>query len=374
MMIVGISGCTALLLTGFGIKDSVAGFAEAQYDFIQTADVELTFKNGKGDAAPQDIIDILNTDAKEYIPLRSAAWDLLYEDNVKSVNLIAPGLSTGTDPTIYTGTSSDNGEAAGSFTNDFSHFFNLNDMDGNHLEVPASGEALISISLSRRYGIKTGDSITLRDEDMNEIHATVTGIFVNHVYNYVIVSPDDLDCDINSAYINYPADSDIHKLQSRLSDCDNAVYVSVFADFKERMSKMMSSLDYVVLIIILSAAGLAFVVLYNLTNINITERLREIATIKVLGFYPAETAQYVFRENIILTFFGMLAGLGLGLLLHRFVMAQIVVDMVYFKETIKIRSFVFAMILTFLFTFLVNLVMRRKLESINMAESLKSVE
>ena len=115
-------------------------------------------------------------------------------------------------------------------------------------------------------------------------------------------------------------------------------------------------------------------VLYNLTNINITERIREIATLKVLGFYQNETAQYVFRENIVLTFLGMLVGLGLGILLHRFVMAQIIVDLVHFKVNITPLSYVYSIVLTFLFTFLVNLVMRRKLEKINMAESLKSVE
>ncbi len=367
MMIVGISGCTALLLTAFGIKDSVAGFAEAQYGSIQIADVELTFKNGNGDTAPQEIIDILNTDSAEYMPIHSAAWDLIYKDDVKNVNLIAPGLSSDANRNIYT-------DNAGKYTDNLDAFFKLNDMEGNHLSVPSSGEALISISISRRYGIKKGDSITLRDEDMNEIHAVVTGVFVNHVYNYVIVSPDDLKNDINGAYINYPEGADIHRMQSHLSDCDDTVYVTIFEDFKERMAKMMSSLDYVVLVIILSAAGLAFVVLYNLTNINITERLREIATIKVLGFYPNETAQYVFRENVLLSFIGMLVGLGLGILLHKFVMAQIIVDMVYFNETIKFPSYIYSMILTFVFTFLVNLVMRRKLEKINMAESLKSVE
>jgi ABC-type antimicrobial peptide transport system, permease component len=367
MMVVGISGCTALLLTAFGIKDSVAGFAEAQYGNIQTADAELTFKNADGDIAPQEIIDTLNTDSEEYMLIHAAVWDLLYGDNVKSVNLIAPGLSSETDKSIYT-------ESSGKYTDDFNHFFKLNDLDGNPLSLPSSGEVLVSISISRRYKIHVGDNITLRDEDMNEIHAVVTGIFKNHVYNYVIVSPDDLHNDINGAYINYPSGSDIHKMQSHLSDCEDTVYVTVFEDFKERMSKMMSSLDYVVLIIILSAAGLAFVVLYNLTNINITERIREIATIKVLGFYQNETAQYVFRENVILASIGMLVGLGLGILLHKFVMSKIIVDMVYFNETIKPMSYVYSMLLTLLFTFLVNLVMRRKLDTINMAESLKSVE
>ena len=147
-----------------------------------------------------------------------------------------------------------------------------------------------------------------------------------------------------------------------------------FADFRERIANMMSSLNYVVILIIASAAALAFVVLYNLTNINIMERIREIATIKVLGFYRRETSDYVFRENMILTLIGMLVGLGLGVLLHSFVIDQIVVDLVYFRKEIRPLSFVFSIILTFSFTFLVNQIMSFKLDRINMAESLKSVE
>ena len=368
MMIVGISGCTALLLTGFGMKDSVAGFAEAQYDNIQTADIELTFKNGTSDKVPDDIIKKLEAEAVDYTLFRSAAWDLITGDHVKGVNLISPyGQYEVSDK-------DESSVQASKCTDDFNRFFRLTDKSGNPLNIPAKGEALVSIGLAERYGIHAGDSITLRDEDMNEIHATVSGIFENHVYNYVIVSPEDLTTELNGAYVNYPEKSDIHNMQASLSDCEDTVYVTVFEDFKNRMTKMMSSLNYVVLIVILSAAGLAFVVLYNLTNINITERIREIATLKVLGFYQNETAQYVFRENIVLTFLGMLVGLGLGILLHRFVMAQIIVDMVHFKVNITPLSYVYSIVLTFLFTFLVNLVMRRKLEKINMAESLKSVE
>ncbi len=154
----------------------------------------------------------------------------------------------------------------------------------------------------------------------------------------------------------------------------SVISASVFEDFRQRIANMMQSLNYVVLLIIASAAALAFVVLYNLTNINIMERLREIATIKVLGFYPRETSQYVFRENLLLTFFGLLAGLVLGILLHSFVIDQIVVDFVYFRKEIKPVSFVFSVILTFSFTFLVNRFMAGRLDKINMAESLKSVE
>ena len=143
---------------------------------------------------------------------------------------------------------------------------------------------------------------------------------------------------------------------------------------KERLSKMMSSLDYIVLIVIICAAGLAFIVLYSLTNINITERVREIATIKVLGFFRHETSSYVLRENLALTALGTAVGLGAGILLHSFVMAQIRVDLVDFSVRILPKSFLWSALLTFLFNFAVDLFMVIKLEKINMAESLKSIE
>ena len=136
----------------------------------------------------------------------------------------------------------------------------------------------------------------------------------------------------------------------------------------------MQSLDYIVILIIICAGSLAFIVLYNLTNINITERIREIATIKVLGFYPSETASYVFRENIFLTAIGGAVGLGLGKALHWFVMEQIKVDLVSFDKIILPTSYLYSIILTFVFACIVNLVMFSKLEKINMAESLKSIE
>ena len=136
----------------------------------------------------------------------------------------------------------------------------------------------------------------------------------------------------------------------------------------------MSSLDYIVLIVIVCAAGLAFIVLYSLTNINITERVREIATIKVLGFFRHETSSYVLRENLALTAFGTIVGLGVGVLLHAFVMAQIRVDLVDCSVRILPKSFLWSALLTFLFNFIVDLFMELKLERINMAESLKSIE
>ena len=351
MMILGISGCTALLLTGFGLRDSIRDFARMQFEDIQTSDLELSFKNGEGAKAPEELTTVLERDTEDYILTYNASWDLKHEKAVKSVNLIVP----------------ESGK-------DFTKFFHLMTMDGETLNVPKQGEILISVAVSERYNVKTGDTVKLFSDDLKEVTLTVSGIFRNHIYNYVIASPEDISRNVNSAYIRYTPGTDINAAQTSLAECKDTTYVEVYGIRKERFTNMMSSLNYIVLVVILSAAGLAFVVLYNLTNINITERIREIATIKVLGFYPNETAQYVFRENVVLTVFGMFAGLGLGILLHRFVMTQIAVDMVYFNIQILPVSFLLSFVLTLVFTVVVNLFMRRKLERINMAESLKSVE
>lgn len=150
--------------------------------------------------------------------------------------------------------------------------------------------------------------------------------------------------------------------------------VSVIADMRERIATMMESMNYIVFLIIVCAGSLAFIVLYNLTNINITERIREIATIKVLGFYARETADYVFRENLVLTAMGALVGLALGKWLHWFVMYNINIEMVSFKKIITPASYLLSLLFTFIFALLVNALMYFKLEKINMAESLKSIE
>ena len=356
MMIIGISGCTALLVTGFGIKDSIAGFAEVQYDTIQTADAQAGFKTENGDI-PENVRELLAEDADGYLPMYTGSWDLLYGKKVKSITLNAPEDYS-----------------------DFGKYFDLHTESGETVSPPQDGEAVVSHSVSERYNVKKGDEIVLRNEDMKELHLKVTGVFENHVYNYVFTTFGTLEKqlgtsqELNSAYIDFPADADVREAAKELSRNSSVTVVTQFQDLKVRLSKMMSSLDYIVLIVIVSAAGLAFVVIYNLTNINITERVREIATIKVLGFFRRETSAYVLRENIALTAIGTAVGLVLGIFVHRFVMAQIVVDMVEFSVRIKPISFVYSAVLTFLFNFIIDLFMEIKLERINMAESLKSVE
>ncbi|MBQ8914121.1 MAG: FtsX-like permease family protein, partial [Lachnospiraceae bacterium] len=259
-------------------------------------------------------------------------------------------------------------------------YINFHDEKGNHLNPPENNEAIISNGIANRLNIHVGDEITLRDENMRQLKLIISGIYENHVYNYIFTTRDAIEdqtgeiINSNTLYINLPDNSDMYKLSAELMKDKNVAKVSLFIDLQNRVANMMKSLNYVVYLVIICAAFLAFIVIYNLTNINITERIREIATIKVLGFYKNETSAYVFRENIFLTSIGILIGLFLGVLLHRFVMSNIVVDIVSFRVLIKPISFLLSIILTFAFNMIVNLFMNKKLDKINMAESLKSVE
>jgi putative ABC transport system permease protein len=356
MMILGIGGCTALLVTGFGLKDSIAGFADMQYDEIQVADASANLRNIDTEF-PEGLADVLSENTQDYTLLYTGAWDLLYGKKVKSVTV----------------------NAADSFE-DMDKYFDLHSVKSEKLAPPAEGEAIVSHSIAERYGIKKGSMMKLRDENMRELNVKVTGVFENHVYNVVFLSRSTMEqqlgepVPVNYAFLNFKEGADTYKTTAALSKNGNITAVMIFDDLKERLGKMMSSLDYIVLIVIICAAGLAFIVLYSLTNINITERVREIATIKVLGFFRHETSAYVLRENLALTAFGTVVGLGAGVLLHAFVMAQIRVDLVDFSVRILPKSFLWSALLTFLFNFIVDLFMVFKLERINMAESLKSIE
>ena len=356
MMILGIGGCMALLLTGFGIKDSIAGFADTQYDEIQVADASAALRNVE-DEPPEDLLTVLNENTKENILLYTGAWDLLYGKRVKSVTI----------------------NAVESFE-DMDKYFVLRDMNGEPIAPPTEGEAIVSHSIAERFGIEKGGTMRLRDENMRELNVKVTGIFENHVYNVVFIRKDTMEAQLgeklplNYAFINFKEGVDENQASAEISKNSHIMQMLKFDVLKERLSKMMSSLDYIVLIVIICAAGLAFIVLYNLTNINITERVREIATIKVLGFFRRETSAYVLRENLALTAMGIAAGSIAGVFLHRFVMAQIKVDLVDFSVRILPVSFLYSIVLTFIFNFAVDLFMELKLERINMAESLKSIE
>ena len=270
-------------------------------------------------------------------------------------------------------------EAAENFEN-MADFMVFRDVDGNNIAFPEKNQALVSHSISDRYNVNIGDEITLRNSDMKELHLEVTGVFENHTYNPVYISAETYEsqlgeeCNLNKAFINFHEDSDEGVVGAAITKSSGVVSIELYENTRSRMAEMMSSLDYIVLLEIVCAAALAFIVIYNLTNINITERTREIATIKVLGFFRRETSAYVLRENLFLTAVGIAAGIFMGIPLHSFVISQIKVDIVDFSTIILPVSYIYSIVLTFIFNIIVNLFMEIKLERINMAESLKSVD
>lgn len=357
MMILGISGCAALLVAGFGIKDSVANVADQQYDEVQIYDISVTFDEpvteGDMEVWAEQTEGFFAQTAYRY----EESADIDFRGKTKSLYMVIP-------------------KNAEEITN----FIDLHTEQGVAIPYPAKGEAVITAKAAENMGIKVGDEIVIRDNDMNDIHVKISALCENFVYHYIYLSKETYreqigtDPEYKSAYAIVTEGTDLHAAAALVSDMDNVLSVSIIQDMRDRISTMMQSMDYIVALIILCAGCLAFIVLYNLTNINITERIREIATIKVLGFYAKETADYVFRENLMLTGIGAMVGLLLGKLLHWFIMYNINIDMISFRTYVSPLSYCLSLALTFAFAMFVNGIMFFKLEKINMAESLKSIE
>lgn len=357
MMVFGIGGCTALLLTGFGVKDSISSITYNQFDEIQINDMSVIFSDPYKSMDSSEFEAVMADNARSYTLAFEESGDLTLGDKTKSLTLVAPEK-----------------------TEDIGLYLNLHTTRDEPVAYPGKGEVVLTEKLADKCNAKIGDTVTIQDDDMNELELKVSGISENYVYNYAYISPDTWkeqtgkEPEYKSAYVNVREGADVHEVSAAIMNCDGVASVTVNDDMKVRFSSMMKSLDYVVLLIIGCAGSLAFIVLYNLTNINITERLREIATIKVLGFYRRETASYVFRENLVLTGIGAGVGLIMGYYLHRFVMYNIDIDMIAFDVHIAPRSVLLSIVLTFIFAGIVDWVMNKKLDAINMAESMKSVE
>ncbi len=359
MMILGICGCTALLVAAFGIRDSVTNVATMQYEEILFVDYTVNFNHG---LSPEEE-SIFLKESEEYradcMFLHMGSVDAKKGKEVKTLKLVVKDKE-----------------------DDISPFVSLH-MDEKELEYPKKGEGVINSNIAEILNLNIGDDLTVYDSKNNEMTVKISGICENYVFNYLYITDETYEeswgkPDVNAAYIigldEEATDLSVHETAAQIMDMTNVANVSASEDFENQINNIMKSMDYVVLLVIACAGALAFIVLYNLTNINITERIREIATIKVLGFYPKETSSYVFRENLILTAISTLVGLPLGKLLHAFIMTQLKVNVCSFDVHVSPISYVMALVGTFIFSMIVNLVMRRKLDKISMTESLKSVE
>ena len=360
MMVLGISGCTALLITGLGIKDSIANVVSAQYDDIYHVDYTVSFQKDMEEDEQSAFLEEAGDVISDCLFLYTSSVDARTDNTTKSINLVV--CKEGDDT---------------------SSFIDLHNDDGP-IAYPARGEGVINSNLADNMGLTVGDTISVYDSDMRKMTVTITALCDNYVYNYLYINDETYEenwghLETNSAFVLGITDEegelvDPHGDGAELMNARNVSAVNITMDFRDRIANMMESLNYIVALVVISAGALAFIVLYNLTNINITERIREIATIKVLGFYANETSAYVFRENLLLTAIASIVGLPLGAALHAFVMSQVKIDMLSFDIHIEPVSYVIGVVITFLFAFLVNLTMQRKLSKVSMTESLKSIE
>ena len=353
MMLMGIGGCTALLVTGFGLRDSILNVVDYQFENIIQYDLQVYFRDDLTEKTKKDFLEKLE---QGMIPMfhHQSSMELAFDNRVKELDMIC----------------------AEEELTDFITFRREN----REIYMPDLNEVVLSVGVAEALNIELGDTLTLRDPDMKKLELTVSGIYDNHIENFAVVCPETLQQQWGSlpgqqmAYVKLPEGSDIHSAGARIAECNAVMNVSVSADTADMVSGMMQALDLVIVVIVFCAALLAATVLYNLTNININERIREIATIKVLGFNASETSAYVFKENMTLTVAGSLFGLVLGYLLLVFVINQVKVDMIWFRALVNPISYVYSIGMTVLAALAVNFIFYFKLQKINMAEALKSVE
>ena len=354
MSIIGIAGCTALIVVGFGIKGSISPIANEQYGKMWKYDGIINYQNNLDDKDGQKMSRLF-----------------LQQAGVKKTMAIY-------DKTIQVGGQNASIEIP-SDKNDFSKFIHLiNYQDGKKLTLDNQG-VYINAKLSEILDVKTGDTLTI-ELNQEKYQVKIAGIYKLYFKHYIYMTEDyykqltGQEPEYNSQYFILTKDADKDQLTRFANQHTQISSITYTADISESFVKQMESLNIIVIILIVCAGALAFIVLYNLTNINIQERKSEIATIKVLGFYPKEVYDYVFRENIMLSFIGSILGLGLGKYIHAYLIKTVEVDMAMFIRNVHWSSYLFAMILTMAFTFFIDLFMRKVLKKIDMVESLKSIE
>lgn len=361
MMVIGVSGCTALLIAGIGIRATISKVADYQFDEISLYDITVIFSKNMTDDRQEDFMKEIQSDND------------ISDEDVRFLHRGEVTMVLGDKTTDITCVAT---EAEG-----FDDFVNLHTGD-QHLDYPGPGEIVIVKKTSHDYGLGVGDEVKLR-EGYREMNVKIVGVADNYVYDSLYMTPETYregfgkEPDIKAAFINFEDSTEEDVIRNASADVAGYEYTAATQtniDVRENVSKMMKSLNSIVYVVIMSAALLAFIVLYNLTNINITERLREIATIKVLGFNQLEVSQYVFRENLFLTAVAAVVGIPAGDWLLKFVIDNIVLSMIYFEPRHGPYDIPVAVALTFVFAFLVNLAMQKRLRDVSMTESLKSVE
>jgi putative ABC transport system permease protein len=361
MTVLGIGGCTALLLAGFGLKDSILSIAAIQFDELYKYDMIIQLKKDIVPNEKNSVIEDVSNDSRisDYMMIKEQSIDIGSGDIEKSVYLVVPESTKRLE--------------------DFIDFR----IRGSKRKVPFTETGVIlGEKLAKQLQAVVGDEIYIKTDGDKKVNVKVDGITEHYISHYMYMSPK-LYQEVFGKQVQFKqvmakttdtTEAFENRLSSDMLKNEEVSSIRFTTGISKDFKKIIKSLNYVILVMIFSAGALAFIVLYNLTNVNVTERLREIATIKVLGFYDREVSAYVDRESVLLTIIGMLAGLILGIFFHRFIIVTAEVEYVMFGRIIKPLSYVYAAILTMVFSLLVNLVIHFKLKKIDMVESLKSVD
>lgn len=365
MSVIGIAGCTALIMTGFGLRDCINEMVPVQYGQLQHYDMIAYFHDDfsreqraafETKAAGMAQVDTLMFLSQQNVDLQKG--DSANHKKESAVLIVPEDM------------------------NEFTRFVNLRErIGGRPLSLNDEG-VVVTEKIAAMVGVKRGDVLNIQTEDGEEHPLKVLGVCENYVYHYVYMTPtlyENLYGKPATISVAYGAMTDSGKtaeqyLVDHLENLEGVTTISFTANLKDSFADMTKALDIVVVVLIVSAAALAFVVLFSLTNINIDERIRELATLKVLGFTDFETAMHIYRENVVITVMGVILGLGLGAGLVLYILSTVEMDMIMFTRTITVWTCLISAAFTFLFALAVNLIMKRTIRRIDMVESLKSVE
>lgn len=359
MTLVGVAGCTMLIVTGFGISDTIDVLVETQFKQLQRYDAVLYLDEDAEQAKKDQVIDEVShhSELDKTLEIHSANWQTDTNAAVQSVSVIVP-------------------------LDDYQGFLDIHERQTPEQLIDLSQEqgAVISERLSEYVNVGVGDMLHLVDNDGNEVDIPVSKIVENYIEHYVYLSPENYQTifeeepTFNALLMQYGANADSHQLEQDFSDKEAVLTYLSLDSIENNVQETMGSLNVITLVLIISAAALAFVVLYNLTNINVSERLRELSTIKVLGFYNREVSMYIYDEVLILTAIGSVIGLVLGVILNQYILKTIQMPNLFFYPIINWPSHLISAAMTFLFSSIVMLVMHQKLKKIDMVEALKAVE
>ena len=352
MTIIGIAGCSALLVAGFGINDSISDIVNQQYNVIYHYDATVSAKTSEITSQIKSLKGVKDVYEEDHLAVTTKIEN---KDISTTVHIISNDKKFKDFCTLFNGNKE----------------FDLDD-----------SSVLISQKMATKLNKKAGDTIKIKDANNKVIKAKIKGVFTNYVGHHIYASESlykswNTNAKTTHTYLiksKKTTKKFERNLGNKIMNIDGVQSVTFYSSLQKNFKDMIKSISYIVVVLVISAACLAFVVLYNLSNVNISERKREIATIKVLGFTRKEVDAYINRETILLTILGSLIGLGIGIVLHHLIMNLAEMDDIMFGRTINSISYVISFVMTIGFSAIINLFMHKKLNNIQMVESLKAVE